>query len=80
MKSDLYMSCDIDFCRGRGHKFKMTWSDKHPLQANLACIDCSEKYHKNAYVAYGVAARSFGPWRRRPPIPEPSTEERTTDE
>ena len=72
MKGDLYFSCDLDYCRGRGHRFRMTWSDKLPLKASLACVDCSEQFHKKAYVAYGVAEKSFGVWiRRRPEEGEP---------
>ena len=70
--SDFYLSSDLDFCRARGHQFQLTWSDKHPLKASLACVTCSETFHKNAYVAYGVAEKSFGVWiRRRPEEGEP---------
>lgn len=60
----LFMSCDIEACRENGHTLKLTWSDKTPMKASLACLTCSEGHGKNAFVAYGVEAGSFGAWRR----------------
>ena len=80
MKSDLYLSCDWEWCLLQGHHFRMTWSDKHPKKASLQCVTCSERFQKNAYVAYGVEARSFGPWHRAPLMEEAPIHERTTDE
>ena len=59
-----FLSMDLAFCRGLGHHFRTTWSDKHPLKVSLLCEDCTIKTGKSAYVAYGDMTKSFGQWRR----------------
>lgn len=66
-----YLSMDLDYCRGRGHKLKVTGSDKTPMKRNLLCETCSDANPgKTAYVAYGDETKSWGAWRRIQPKDE----------
>jgi hypothetical protein len=72
-----YFSVDVEDCRRRNHKFKITGSDKTPLKRNLVCATCSERTGKSAYAAFGDETKSFGIWRH---IAHVESEKFTDDE
>lgn len=66
-----FLSMDLDYCRGRNHKFHVTGSDKTPMKRSLLCQTCTDANPgKTAYCAYGIDTLSFGAWRRIQPKDE----------